>query len=59
MTTTTDEKKICCLCGREFKEWGNNAQPLSDGRCCNECNNSRVIPARINNIKKEMSPNLH
>lgn len=26
---------------------GNNAQPVNDGRCCNECNADVVIPARI------------
>jgi hypothetical protein len=26
---------------------GNNAQPIMDGRCCDECNNTLVIPARL------------
>lgn len=45
--------KKCCLCGKEieveFTGWsdGNNAQPLADGRCCNDCNTTKVIPARI------------
>lgn len=26
---------------------GNNAEPINDGRCCDECNATVVIPARI------------
>lgn len=44
----------CCLCGKECEnEYGNNPEPLmrnSDTtRCCNECNNNMVIPARLYN----------
>jgi hypothetical protein len=28
-------------------EGGNNAEPINDGRCCNQCNMTVVIPARI------------
>lgn len=44
----------CSLCGLPQDPWpggsggyGNNAWPLSTGRCCNSCNVLRVIPARI------------
>lgn len=41
-------KKKCCLCGREFKGWGNNPWPVVDnGVCCDECNMTKVIPARL------------
>jgi hypothetical protein len=35
--------------GNPFVPWdgGNNAQPVNDGRCCDECNYSVVIPARL------------
>ena len=26
---------------------GNNAYPINDGRCCNDCNAKYVIPARM------------
>ena len=26
---------------------GHNAQPVNNGRCCEACNNLRVIPARM------------
>jgi hypothetical protein len=29
---------------------GNNAQPVNDGRCCNDCNTRVVIPMRLQRI---------
>jgi|19_taG_2_1085344.scaffolds.fasta_scaffold04993_5 putative lipase involved disintegration of autophagic bodies len=26
---------------------GNNADPINDGRCCDNCNATKVIPARF------------
>ena len=37
----------CCLCGKDYGEWGNNALPVKDGRCCDDCNTMKVIPARL------------
>ncbi len=51
----------CSICGLKIQAdvsgWkeGNNAAPVNDGRCCNECNTSVVIPRRwadIRQIKK-------
>ena len=40
-------KQKCCICNRTFEGYGNNPAPLShNGRCCDECNLHRVIPAR-------------
>ena len=33
--------------GEVVWEGGNNAEPINDGRCCDECNATVVIPARI------------
>ena len=46
------ETYICCLCGKEHKGFGNNPFPLCkeddfESRCCDDCNISLVIPARI------------
>lgn len=41
------EKKTCVICGKEFEGFGNNAQPVKDGICCDECNAKEVIPARL------------
>jgi hypothetical protein len=43
----------CSICKKEIpvKEggWsqGNNAEPVNDGRCCDDCNMSVVVPARL------------
>ena len=48
-----DEKKICCICGKVYTGFGNNAYPVdNEGRCCDECNSLYVIPARINLLYK-------
>ena len=42
----------CVLCGGEIKGYGNNPAPLADeGRCCDDCNKSKVIPARMSKLK--------
>tara|TARA_R100000353_G_scaffold79411_1_gene59830 strand:- start:249 stop:455 length:207 start_codon:yes stop_codon:yes gene_type:complete len=52
----------CCICkgeiekqyteeGEMYWDQGNNAQPIDDGRCCNDCNRKVVIPARMAEIK--------
>ena len=40
-------KNICSICGQEYYGYGNNAQPINNGRCCNECNRTKVVPFRI------------
>lgn len=43
----------CCLCGekieKELSGWdeGHNAEPLRKGRCCEDCNATKVIPIRL------------
>lgn len=41
----------CCFCKRLFKGYGNNPQPVEKrGKCCNECNEKIVIPARLKEL---------
>jgi hypothetical protein len=42
----------CCLCGKYFKGYGNNAWPVGTGKCCNKCNEEKVLPARVIEIMK-------
>ena len=42
------EKQKCSICGEGYWGFGNNAKPINSGRCCNDCNETKVIPARIN-----------
>lgn len=44
---------LCSICFKEIPkigDWdsGNNASPVNHGRCCNACDCTVVIPARIN-----------
>jgi hypothetical protein len=44
------DEKVCVLCGEPFDGFGNNPEPLiayEAGRCCNDCNTTKVIPARL------------
>lgn len=40
----------CCICNKEIKNYGNNAEPFKKGTCCDKCNNQFVIPSRMLDI---------
>lgn len=40
-------EKKCCICGREFNGFGNNANPIREGSCCDYCNTRFVNSARV------------
>lgn len=45
----------CSICNSPIDavgSWteGHNAQPVSDGRCCSNCNATVVIPARLQEV---------
>lgn len=44
----------CCLCGKKIKGYGNNASPLNNGECCDECNTIKVIPKRLEIMAKNL-----
>ena len=33
--------------------FGHNAYPINDGRCCDQCNSTYVIPSHISSIARE------
>lgn len=47
----TKEVTPCCICKRPIEGYGNNAEPVCKGTCCDECNREKVIPARINKFR--------
>ena len=49
----------CSICGEEIVDWvGHNPQPVSNGRCCNKCNMTIVIPARIKEMSNDKTRNI-
>ena len=46
----------CSICKRnKINEFGinsHNAQPVTDGRCCDTCNLMVVVPRRISDMKQ-------
>lgn len=45
------KQKICSICGKSYEGYGNNAQPVNSGRCCDVCNSEIVIPRRLQERK--------
>lgn len=39
--------KKCSICGKNYKGYGNNAQPINNGECCDKCNLNVVVPTRL------------
>jgi hypothetical protein len=37
----------CSICGKIYAGFGNNPWPINEGRCCDQCNEEKVLPARI------------
>ena len=47
----------CSICKKPIPavgDWteGNSAEPVNDGRCCDQCDMAVVIPARIQEMKQ-------
>jgi len=45
------EQKRILGTGEVYWSMGNNASPLSEGRCCDTCNITKVIPARVRQME--------
>jgi hypothetical protein len=42
----------CSICKDNIEGFGNNAEPINNGKCCDSCNFTQVIPARLKQFKK-------
>jgi hypothetical protein len=51
-TMIETETHRCSICQLTYTGFGNNAQPVNDGRCCDTCNALVVIPARQQRMKE-------
>lgn len=45
--TRLKKAKVCAVCGEDYYGYGNDAFPIVDGCCCNRCNATYVVPARM------------
>jgi hypothetical protein len=55
-------RPICCICGNIYKDIGHNAWPIvMEGRCCEDCNHNKVIPARVDRMHnaKDRGAEIH
>ena len=48
-------EKKCCICGKTFVGYGNNAEPIRKGICCNICNTKYVFGSRFLNPRRNTS----
>jgi len=47
-----DNSCKCCICGKRINGYGNNPAPVKDeGVCCDKCNSTIVLAARIKACK--------
>ena len=44
---TSENAHACSICGELYSGDGNDAGPVSDGSCCDDCNERYVIPVRL------------
>lgn len=41
-----ENQNVCCICGEQIVGYGNSAEPVKSGRCCDKCNIT-VVKRRI------------
>ena len=56
-----DNQFVCRLCNESKTGWGHNPDPVvcePDARCCDQCNEDRVIPQRIRDATLELAQKM-
>ncbi len=43
----------CVLCKESFQGFGNNAEPIAKGKCCDRCN-LKVVTVRLYNMREKI-----
>lgn len=46
-------EKKCCICEKYFIGYGNRAEPIKAGVCCDSCNKEFVLPGRLISRSKD------
>ena len=44
----------CSICGKNYEGYGNNAQPVNTGRCCDSCNATVVVLRRMQDYRNQL-----
>jgi hypothetical protein len=47
---------VCSICNGAIVGFGNHAQPINDGRCCDRCHVEHVIPERARRMLERDPP---
>jgi len=42
--------QTCSICNGPIVGFGNNAQPVNDGRCCDRCYSETVVPEGVRRV---------
>lgn len=50
MEMATQTNKLCSICGKMYIGYGNNAMPVNEGVCCDDCNHNIVMPERLKEL---------
>lgn len=45
----TKKSNICCMCNKPYEGYGNNAEPIRSGICCDDCNEI-IIMERLKDL---------
>ena len=48
--TESEDSEICCICKQPIEGYGNSAEPVCSGTCCDRCNMDVVLPARVKEL---------
>ena len=44
--------KVCSICNGAIVGFGNDGQPINEGRCCDRCHVERVAPERVRRMQE-------
>ena len=70
MKAVKGKPEFCSICtqpidkqrtedGTVYWEEGHNAEPINHGRCCTNCNDMVVLPARLSQFRRVTDDNEH
>ena len=49
---TSELISVCSICEENYIGYGNNAQPINDGECCDSCNTIVITTRTLQSLKE-------